>query len=70
MEPQEYEDLTRRLADIEWMSLQGIAEQAPTLTRLKRVLEQNGAIARMDLQALRDCIARLEATYTARGDLQ
>jgi hypothetical protein len=63
VEPQEYEPLTRRLAEIEWLNLQSIAEQDPTLTSLKRVLEQNRAIACMDLQGLQDFCTQLEAQY-------
>jgi hypothetical protein len=63
VEPQEYEHLTRRLAAIEWLNLQSIAEQDPTLTSLKRALKQNHAIARMDLQGLQDCCTQLAAKY-------
>jgi hypothetical protein len=63
MEPHEYENLTRHLAELHWKNLQGIAEQDPTLTSLKRVLEQNSAIACMDLQGLQDFCTQLEAQY-------
>ncbi len=63
MEPQEYEDLTRHLAEIHWKNLQVIAEQDPTRTRLQRVLEQDCAIQQMNLQGLRDFCTQLEAKY-------
>jgi hypothetical protein len=65
MEPQEYEDLTRRLAEIHWQNLQVIAEQDPTLTRLQRVLEQDHATQQMDAPALLAFCADLEARYAA-----
>jgi hypothetical protein len=65
MEPQEYEDLTRNLAEIYWKNLQVIAEQDPTLTRLQWVLEQDRSIQQMDLQGLRDFCDALEARYAA-----
>ena len=64
MEPQEYEDLTRHLAEIHWRSFQLIAEQDPTLTRLQRVLVQDRTIQQRDLQGLRDFCTQLEAKYS------
>ena len=64
MEPQEYEDLTRHLAEIHWKNIQWIATQDPTRTRLQRVLVQDRTIQQMDLQDLRDFCTQLEATYS------
>jgi len=64
MEPQEYEDLTRHLAELHWQNLQVIAEQDPTRTRVPRVLEQDRAIQQMDSRALLAFCADLEARYT------
>jgi hypothetical protein len=55
VDPQHYNDLMRHLAVL--------AEQDPTLRRLQRVLEQDRAIQQMDLPALQDFIARLEAKF-------
>jgi hypothetical protein len=50
VEPQDYENLTRHLAELDWLSLQWIAEQDPTRTRLLRVLEQDGPSSRWTLR--------------------
>ena len=58
-----HEDLKRYLMDLHWKSLQLLAEQDPTRTRLQRVLEQDRTIQQMDLQGLRDFCTQLEAKY-------
>jgi hypothetical protein len=63
VEPQDYENLKRHLAELDWLSLQRIAEQDPTRARLARVLEQNRAIQQMDVQGLRHVCTQLEAKY-------
>jgi hypothetical protein len=63
MDQQAYNDLLRHLAALRAKHLRWIADQGPTLTWLKRVLEEERAIMQMDLPALRDIIARLEAKF-------
>jgi hypothetical protein len=63
MDPQTYNDLMRQLAEIRAKHLRWIAEQDPTLTRLKQVLEEERAIMQMDSRALLDFCAKLQAKY-------
>jgi len=63
MDPQKYNDLMRQLAAIRAQHLRWIADQDPTLTRLKQVLEEERAIMQMDSRALLDFCAKLEAKY-------
>ena len=58
-----HEDLKRYLMELHWKSLQLLAEQDPTRTRLQPVLEQDRTIQQMDLQGLRDFCTQLEAKY-------
>jgi hypothetical protein len=63
VDPQHYHDLMRQLTAIRANLFRWIAKQDPTLTSLKRVLEQDRAIQQMDVQSLRDFCAHLEAKY-------
>jgi hypothetical protein len=58
-----HEDLKRDLAAMRAKHLRWLADQDPTLTRLKTALEEERAIQQMDAKALRDFCAKLEAKY-------
>ena len=53
----------QQLAAMRAKYLRWIADQDPTLTRLKQVLEEECVIMQMDAKALRDFCTRLEAKY-------
>ena len=63
MTPQEYQDLTRHLAEIHWKNLQVIAEQDLTLNRLQQVLEHDRALQQVNSRALLAFCTTLEATF-------
>jgi hypothetical protein len=63
MDPQELEDLKRHLMDLNWKSLQVIAEQDPTRTSLQRALALDRALQQVNARALLAFCTQLEAKY-------
>jgi hypothetical protein len=61
-------DIMRQLAAMRAEHLRWLADQDPTLTRLKAALEEERAIQRMDARALLDFCAKLEAKYSMDRD--
>ena len=57
------DDLMRQLEALRAKQLRWIADQDPTLAKLKQALEKERAIQQMDVRALAAFIADLEARF-------
>lgn len=63
MDPQEYGEIIRQLDALRATQLRWVADQDPTLTRLKQALAVACALQQMDLRTLRALCTELEARF-------
>lgn len=62
------DDVQRQLAQIRNAYLRRLADEDPTLTRLKAALEEERRWQAMSTQELLACVEQLEAKYRAQGE--